>query len=137
MTKSLSRRQDGQGLPASAHSLLDNVSPHLARRSEMVANVLATKPYTTSCVIDGIAVTITFFPDTGALRITDTTGARLRETRWSASCHSLVTTFRELSETPEEDRAEPETLFDCQQFPARTYSTSESAKFIATERHRG
>ncbi|WP_341317634.1 hypothetical protein WN982_40955 [Paraburkholderia sp. IMGN_8] len=73
--------------------------------------MLATKPCTATCVIDGIAVTLTFFPDTGVLRITDATGVRLRETRWAASWHSLVTTFRELCETPEEDRADPETLF--------------------------
>jgi hypothetical protein len=78
------------------------------------ANVLATNPCIATCVIDGVAVTLTFFSDTGALRITDTTGVRLRETRWFASWHSLVTTFRELSETPVEDRADPETLFGCQ-----------------------
>ncbi|RDK02228.1 hypothetical protein [Paraburkholderia lacunae] len=73
--------------------------------------MLATKPCTATCVIDGIAVTLTFFPDTGVLRITDTTGVRLRETRWAASWHSLVVTFRELSETPVDD---PESLFRCQ-----------------------
>lgn len=75
------------------------------------AIVLATKPCTATCVIDGIAVTLTFFPDTGVLRITDSTGSRLRETRWSASWDSLVATFRELSETPVEDRADPDVLF--------------------------
>jgi hypothetical protein len=75
------------------------------------ANVLATKPCTATCVIDGIAVTLTFFPDTEVLRITDSTGSRLRETRWSASWQSLVATFRELSETPVEDRADPDVLF--------------------------
>jgi len=73
--------------------------------------VLATKPCTATCVIDGIAVTLTFFPDTEVLRITDSTGSRLRETRWSASWQSLVATFRELSETPVEDRADPDVLF--------------------------
>jgi len=76
--------------------------------------VLATKSCTATCVIDGIAVTLTFFPDTGVLRITDATGLRLRETRWSASWRSLVATFRELSETPIEDRVDPETLFGYQ-----------------------
>ena len=75
------------------------------------AIVLATKPCTATCVIDGIAVTLTFFPDTGVLRITDSTGSRLRETRWSASWQSLVATFRELSETPVEERADPDVLF--------------------------
>jgi len=76
--------------------------------------VLATKPCTATCVIDGIAVTLTFFPDTEILRITDSTGNRLRETRWSASWQSLVATFRELSEAPVEDRADPDVLFGCQ-----------------------
>ncbi|WP_439899853.1 hypothetical protein [Paraburkholderia phymatum] len=75
------------------------------------AIVLAAKPCTATCVIDGIAVTLTFFPDTGVLRITDSTGSRLRETRWSASWDSLVATFRELSETADEDRADPDVLF--------------------------
>lgn len=78
---------------------------------EPEAIVLAAKPCTATCVIDGIAVTLTFFPDTGVLRITDSTGSRLRETRWSASWDSLVATFRELSETPDEDRADPDVLF--------------------------
>ena len=73
--------------------------------------MLATKPCTATCVIDGIAVTLTFFPDTGVLRITDSTGNRLRETRWSASWQSLVATFRELSETPVEECADPDVLF--------------------------
>jgi hypothetical protein len=77
----------------------------------MEANVLATKPCIATCVIDGVAVTLTFLPDTGVLRITDPTGARLRETTWSASWQSLLATFRELSETPVEDRADPERLF--------------------------
>ncbi|WOD14226.1 hypothetical protein RW095_01565 [Paraburkholderia kirstenboschensis] len=66
--------------------------------------MLATKPCIATCVIDGVAVTLTFFPDTGFLRIDDVTGVRSRETRWSAPWRSLVTTFRELSETPEGER---------------------------------
>jgi hypothetical protein len=80
----------------------------------MEATVLATKPCAATCVIDGIAVTLTLYPDTGVLRITDTTGLRIRETRWPASWCSLIATFRELSETPVEDRPESEKLFDCQ-----------------------
>ncbi|WP_408333110.1 hypothetical protein [Paraburkholderia sp. RL17-337-BIB-A] len=78
------------------------------------ANVLATKPCIATCVIDGVAVTLTFFPDTGFLRIADVTGVRSRETRWSAPWRSLVTTFRELSETPEDERADPDMLSGCQ-----------------------
>jgi hypothetical protein len=61
-----------------------------------------------------MAVTLTFFPDTSVLRITDAAGSRLRETRWYASWQSLVATFRELSETPIEYRADPDTLFSDQ-----------------------
>ncbi|MBP0592914.1 hypothetical protein J8I87_24920 [Paraburkholderia sp. LEh10] len=83
--------------------------------------MLATKSCTATCVIDGIAVTLTFFPDTEILRITDSTGSRLRETRWCASWQSLVATFRELSETPVEDRADPDVLFGS---PVRPHLTS-------------
>jgi hypothetical protein len=64
----------------------------------MEANVLATKACTASGVIDGIPVTLTFFPDTGILRITDTSGRRIRETWWYASWRSLIATFGELTQ---------------------------------------
>jgi hypothetical protein len=86
--------------------------------------VLATKPCIATCVIDGVAVTLTFFPNTGFLRITDIAGARCRETTWSASWHSLVTTFRELSETPEDERADPDTLFGCQSCDSERHEES-------------
>ena len=73
--------------------------------------MLASKSCKATCVIDGIAVTLTFFPDTGVLRITDAAGLRLRETRWYESWQNLVATFRELSDTPIEYRADPDTLF--------------------------
>jgi hypothetical protein len=38
-------------------------------------------------VIADIVGTLTFFPDTGVLRITDTTGIRIRETHWATSWH--------------------------------------------------
>jgi hypothetical protein len=60
--------------------------------------VLATKAYTATCVIDGVAVTLTFFPDTSVLRITDTSGRRIKEIRWFASWRNLVATFRELTQ---------------------------------------
>ena len=44
-----------------------------------------------------VAATLTFFPDTGVLRITDASGRRIRETRWCESWRNLVTTFRELA----------------------------------------
>lgn len=61
--------------------------------------MLTAKPRTANCVIDGATVTLTFFPDTGILRITDSAGARLRETRWPMCWRSLLRTFREFSET--------------------------------------
>lgn len=59
--------------------------------------MLATKACTETCVIDGIVVTLTFFPDTGVVRITDASGRRIRETRWSSSWRNLVMAFRELA----------------------------------------
>lgn len=98
-------------MPASAHSMLENVGRAFFRGALIAhpaeANVLAAKPHTATCIIDGIAVTLMFFPDTGILRITDRTGARLKETRWPASWRTLVTTFRELGKTPA-NRTDPD-----------------------------
>ena len=60
--------------------------------------MLATKALTATCVIDGVAVTLTYFPDTSVLRITDTSGRRIRETRWFSSWRNLVATFREFTQ---------------------------------------
>ncbi|SEK00181.1 hypothetical protein SAMN05192539_102938 [Paraburkholderia diazotrophica] len=97
------------GMPIAFYCVPANEADLITYQPEAI--VLAAKPCTATCVIDGMAVTLTFFPDTGVLRITDSTGSRLRETRWSASWDSLVATFRELSETDDEDRADPDVLF--------------------------
>lgn len=52
---------------------------------------------TATCVIDGEAVRLYFFPDTGVLRISDAMGASQRETRWGASWRALMKTFQEFS----------------------------------------
>jgi hypothetical protein len=43
-------------------------------------------------------VTLTFYPDTGILRIADPSGACIKETRWHASWRSLLDEFRRFGE---------------------------------------
>lgn len=57
----------------------------------------ATRPCTTTCVIDDAPVTFTFYPDTGVLRVCDAVGHCLREDRWHGSWAQLLGAIRELS----------------------------------------
>jgi hypothetical protein len=57
------------------------------------------KACTATCVLDGQSVTLTYFPDTTLLRITDAAGRCMRETRWPAPWRTLLATLREFSET--------------------------------------
>jgi hypothetical protein len=56
------------------------------------------RPCTATCVIDGMPVTLTFYPDSGILRIADPSGACIKETRWHASWRSLLDEFRRFGE---------------------------------------
>ncbi|RZF25581.1 hypothetical protein EVC45_32920 [Paraburkholderia sp. UYCP14C] len=56
--------------------------------------MLASRPCTAACVIDGRLVTLTFYPDNGVLRIADSSGVCLRETRWQGSWRALLDEFR-------------------------------------------
>jgi hypothetical protein len=60
--------------------------------------MVSTRPCTATCVIDGIPVTLTFYPDNGVLRIADPTGTCIKETRWHASWRSLLDEFRRFGE---------------------------------------
>jgi hypothetical protein len=60
--------------------------------------MLATRPCTATCVIDGMPVILTFYPDNGLLRIADPSGACIRETRWHASWRALLDEFRGYTE---------------------------------------
>ena len=55
------------------------------------------KACTATCVLDGLPVTLTYFPDTTLLRITDADGRCVRETRWPAPWRALLATLREFS----------------------------------------
>ncbi|SAK92675.1 hypothetical protein AWB77_05210 [Caballeronia fortuita] len=55
------------------------------------------KACTATCVLDGLPVTLTYFPDTTLLRITDGNGRCVRETRWPAPWRTLLATLREFS----------------------------------------
>ena len=62
------------------------------------------KACTATCILDGLPVTLTYFPDTTLLRITDARGHCVRETRWPASWRSLLATLREFSARDENAR---------------------------------
>lgn len=55
------------------------------------------KACTATCILDGQPVTLTYFPDTTLLRITDVNGHCVRETRWPAPWRTLLATLREFS----------------------------------------
>ncbi|MGF6700772.1 hypothetical protein OKW38_005449 [Paraburkholderia sp. MM5496-R1] len=67
--------------------------------------MVTTRPCTAACVIDGLLVTLTFYPDNGVLRIADSSGACLRETRWHGSWRALLEEFRGYYEAAENDAA--------------------------------
>ncbi|KND55918.1 hypothetical protein BPUN_1565 [Candidatus Paraburkholderia kirkii] len=48
-------------------------------------------------MLDGMPITLTYFPDTALLRIADATGHCMRETRWPAPWRRLLDTLREFS----------------------------------------
>ncbi|WP_027798319.1 hypothetical protein [Paraburkholderia dilworthii] len=60
--------------------------------------MVSARPCTATCVIDGMPVTLTFYPDNGVLRIADPSGACIKETRWHASWRSLLDEFRRFGE---------------------------------------
>jgi hypothetical protein len=49
-------------------------------------------------VIDGMPLTVTFYPDNGVLRIADSLGTCIKEMRWHASWRTLLDELRGLSE---------------------------------------
>jgi hypothetical protein len=55
------------------------------------------KACTATCILDGQAVTLTYFPDSTVLRITDASGRCVRETRWPAPWRTLLATLRDFS----------------------------------------
>ncbi|MFM0055236.1 hypothetical protein PQR64_06400 [Paraburkholderia phytofirmans] len=60
--------------------------------------MLTTRPCTATCVIDGMPLTVTFYPDNRVLRIADSLGACIKETRWHASWRALLDELREFTE---------------------------------------
>lgn len=63
--------------------------------------MLTTRPCTATCVLDGMPVTLTFYPDNGVLRIADPSGSCVREMRWHASWRALLDEFRSYHERSE------------------------------------
>ena len=60
--------------------------------------MVTTRPCTATCVIDGMPLTVTFYPDNGVLRIADSLGTCIKETRWHASWRALLDELRGFSE---------------------------------------
>ena len=85
------------------------------------------KACTATCVLDGLPVTLTYFPDTTLLRITDANGHCLRETRWPAPWRTLLATLREFS--GRDAQARLETLLD--EIPADPTPLRECADALA------
>jgi hypothetical protein len=67
--------------------------------------MLTTRPCTATCVLEGMPVMLTFYPDNGVLRIADPTGTCIRETRWHSSWRALLDEFSQFNRRAEADRA--------------------------------
>ena len=63
--------------------------------------MFSSTPCTTTCVIDGTAVTLHFYPETSDLRITDAYGACIEKAKWPAPWSALLATLRESVRTPD------------------------------------
>ena len=57
--------------------------------------MISTRPCTATCVIEGKVVQINFYPDTGALRLTDARGIGIHEGRWYGSWRALLALLRD------------------------------------------
>jgi hypothetical protein len=78
-------------------TLLSQPDRQFSTLNQPKKSMFTSKACTTTCVLDGIPVTLTFFPDTTLLRITDANGHCMRETRWPAPWRTLLATLREFS----------------------------------------
>lgn len=67
--------------------------------------MLTTRPCTATCVLEGMPVTLTFYPDNGVLRIADPTGTCIRETRWHSSWRALLDEFSQFNQRAEAENA--------------------------------
>jgi hypothetical protein len=63
--------------------------------------MVTTRPCTATCVIEGMPVTLTFYPDNGVLRIADPSGTCIRETRWHSSWRALLEEFSQFNQRDE------------------------------------
>lgn len=62
--------------------------------------MLSSKPCSTTCVIDGIPVTVTYYPNTCDLWISDAYGRRIQKTRWLDSWTMLLALLRDFTQAP-------------------------------------
>ncbi len=66
--------------------------------------IFTTKACKATCILDGMPVTLTYYPDTTLLRITDSSGTCVRETRRPAPWRTLLATLREFSGSDVQDQ---------------------------------
>jgi len=66
--------------------------------------MLSSKPCITTCVIDGAAVTLNYYPDTQDLRISDAYGACIYRTKWLAPWTTLHAAMRDLARSRDANR---------------------------------
>jgi hypothetical protein len=72
--------------------------------------MLSSKPCTTTCVIDGAPVTLTYYPDTCDLRISDAGGVCIQKTRWLAPWTALLAALRDFAQLPEASASDASVL---------------------------
>jgi hypothetical protein len=86
------------------------------------------KACTATCILDGTPVTLTYYPDTTLLRITNAKGLCVRETRWPAPWRTLLATLREFSGSDERDQLS--TLLDeVPEAPPARYAPAHATAF--------
>jgi hypothetical protein len=62
--------------------------------------MLSSKPCTTTCVIDDVPVTLTFYPDSCDLRVCDAGGDCIVRTKWHDSWTALLSVLRGVAHSP-------------------------------------
>lgn len=62
--------------------------------------MLSSRPCTTAFVIDDAPVTLTYYPDTRDLRVSDVYGTCIQKARWLGSWTALLATLREFAQLP-------------------------------------
>jgi hypothetical protein len=94
--------------------------------------MIAARPCSATCVVEGVPIVVRFYPDSGALRLTDAAGRCLRESRWADTWRSLMTALNGLDSKSVDPnvvlRIMVEDLLDC----ARTEAADAASRSSGT-----